>query len=569
LQTALNLTTAPADEQHAGRLWFMRRLLTAMRELTGTNLDHALHANPNGRLPGLPMAQRIKWTFDTWRDSGAWNELLRLPAPASASGLDPRRDAPLALGKARHMLLHTLGRVAASAPSGWSDPLTLIQQLKRNEYQFLFERRHRNNYGGLYTSPYYGPNNPYGATFNTVKDEASGWDRVEHQFVIHVLTGPLHWMGLVDLRYAQDSERGENAAPDAYRLTESGAWLLGVGREPVFAEGGGKVIVQPNFTVLALEPISDAVLNELDQFAELQGGERAIAYQLTRESLYRGQQSNWDAARVTRFLETHQGAPIPTNVQRSLEEWESSHRRITFHRDTCMVQFADNGARDESAPALARFQPHQLGGRFELIGQASAGEVITALREAGWVPVVQSSNRAEGDGAVRASEDGEVIFVQPTPSIYTLGKLAAIAELPSPASPASLNGTSPTSPREIGNGIISPNSVRAAMSAGMPLDQLLATLAELHSGPVPEGLEQRIRAWASFYGTATLQPVMLLELSSLEVLTNLLNDREVGPHLRPIEGALTPTAVVAVELASEIKRMLSERGIQLRESEAG
>jgi len=110
---------------------------------------------------------------------------------------------------------------------------------------------------------------------------------------------------------------------------------------------------------------------------------------------------------------------------------------------------------------------------------------------------------------------------------------------------------------------ITPASIRAAMSAGMPLDQLLATLAELHAGPIPEALEHKIRAWASFYGTATLQSVVLLELSSLDVLTNLLNDPEVGPHLTPVEGALTPTAIVDSARADDVRRMLTERGISV------
>jgi hypothetical protein len=559
---ALNQSDAPADEQHNGRLWFMRRLLVAMRELSGSNLDHTLRINPNGKLLGLPMAQRIRWTFDMWRDSGAWNELGRLPS--AASGIDPRRDAPLALGKARHTVLRAMSRLANanSAPAEWQDPLDLIGHLKRNEYQFLFERRHRSTYGGLYTSPYYGPNNPYGLTFTDVKDEASGWKLIEHGFIVNALTGPLHWMGLVELGYTQtdptpspspkgEGQRGgvgENAPPTAYRLTEVGAWLLGIGPEPAFVESGGKVIVQPNFTILALEPISDTVLNDLDHFAEVQGGERAIAYQLTRESLYQGQQSGWDAARVMQFLEAHQGAPVPTNIRRTLEEWESAHRRITFHRNACVVQFADDAAQDESAPALAPFQPHALGGRFELIAGRDASEVLSALREAGWVPTLHPANHSDSEGVLRASDDGQITFTQPAPSIYALGKLAAFALTPNP---------SPSGRGEK----ITPDSIRVAMSAGMPLDQLLATLAELHTGPIPEALEHKIRAWASFYGSATLQSVVLLELSSLDVLTNLLNDPEVGPHLTPVEGAVTPTAIVDSTRVDDVRRMLTERGI--------
>jgi hypothetical protein len=450
------------------------------------------------------------------------------------------------LGKARLVMLRTMSRLATGHPQDWISLLDLVAQIRRNDYSFLFERRHRSNYGGLYTSPYYGPNNPYGITFQHVKDEASGWNLVEYWFVVNVLTGPLHWMGLVELRYERADEKGENAPPSAYRLTDVGAWLLGVGEQPRFIESGGRLIVQPNFTILALEPISDAVLTELDHFAESQGGERAIAYHLTRESLYRGQQSGWDAVRVTQFLETHHGAPIPTNVRRSLEEWEISHRRITFHRNKCIVQFADSEAQAESAEALASFHPHRLGAHFELVEGHSAGEIVTALREAGWAPTLQLTNDQASEAMLRATEDGEVMFNQTAPSIFALGKLAQFAQ----------------SPPE-GRVRITSASIRAAMSAGASLAQVLATLAELHAGPIPAALEEKIRAWASFFGNASLQHVTLLELSNLDVLDNLLNDPQVGPYLTSIEGSSKPLAMVDPSHVDEVRAMLIERGITL------
>jgi hypothetical protein len=539
LLAALNMPESPADEQENGRLWFMRRLLTTMHELTGTHFDHTLRANPAGKLLGMSMAQRVKWSFDLWRDSGAWNELVRLPIPFT--GVDVRRESPPALGKARLVLLRTLAKLATPLQE-WQSPDTLIATMKRSEYQFLFERRHRNNYGGLYTSPYYGPNNPHGITFSNVRDEASGWDAVEAGFILNLLTGPLHWLGLVELGYGAKRERGENSQPQAFRPTDAGAWLLGLAPQPQFAESGGKLIVQPNFSVLALEPISDTVLNDLDQFGESQGGERVITYQLTRESMYRGQQAGWDAERVLAFLEQHQNAPVAMNVRRSLEEWEQSHRRITFHRNKVLVQFADDEAQSEANAALKSFKPHKLGENFELIEGRGAGEVVTALRDAGWVPTLQMADETGGEAVLRATEDGEVMFTQPAPSVFALGRLAQFAE---------------------GGTRITAASVRNAMSAGLSLDQLLATLAELHSGPAPESLVNKVRAWATFFGTGKMQPAVLLELSSLDVLSNLMNDKQVGKYLTPIEGSLMPLAIVDADHADAVKQMLLDRGISI------
>jgi hypothetical protein len=550
LMAALNAGDTPADERDNGRLLFMRRLLQAMNELLSTHQSRRLTINPDGRLLGMSMAQRVQWTFEIWRDSVAWNELLRLPL--QTFGSNERLNTWPALTKSRLGVLRAISALshAGQQAGAWVATADLIAHVKRNDYAFLFERRHRGSgWGNFYTSPYYGPNNPYGLSFG-VKNEAEGWDLVEGGFIVNVLTGPLYWMGLVELGYQRDG--GENIRPAAFRLTPPGAWLIGGGEAPQFIESGGKVIVQPNFTVLALEPVSDAVLNDLDHFAESQGGERAMAYQLTRESLYRAQQSGWDAARVVAFLEAHQGAPIPANVRRSLEEWETTHRRITFHRNVCVVQFADAQAERELADALRPFEPQAIGQHFKMIEQRTADEVAHALRQAGWMPVVQAAGETATRGVLRTNDEGEVTFTQAAPSVYALAELSRFAELPA--------GKSDDKHKQA---LITAASVRAAMSAGASLDQLLTTLAELHAGPLPAALEQKIRAWSNFFGHATLQQVTLLELSSYEVLINLLDDREVGRFLTLIEGSSKPLAIVQPAHAETVRAMLRERGINV------
>lgn len=551
LLSALNATGTPAEEQLNGRLNFIRRLLMAMKELAQSANGSRLVAISNSRLFDMPMAARVKWTFEIWRDGGMWNELLRLPIPISEPHFHP--DAPPALGKAHLALVRIVGRTAGERPTEWIALTDFIARVKSSDYEFLFERRHRSQPANFYNSPYYGPNNPYSLTFLNVRNEASGWDAVERAFIVNVLTGPLHWMGLVELGYdpAEGGERGENAAPLAFRLTEAGRWLLCGGEPPTFTESGGKIIVQPNFTILALEPISDAVLNDLDRFAEPQGGERAITYHLTRESLYAGQQSGWDAAQVIEFLEAHQGARIPLNVRRSLEEWEATHRRITFHRNACVVQFADAEAASELADALSAFDPHSLGARFTLIKADSADAVVDALQRTGWSPLVQPAGETSARAVLRADDDGRVTFAQAAPSVYALGKLAQFAE----ANPQADEQT---------RWVITAASVRAAMSQGMQVDQLMGALAEMHIGPIPPGLEAKIRAWAAFFGNATLRHVVLLELNNADVLANLLDDPQVGQYLSPIEGSVAPLAIVESSHADEVRQLLSERGINVR-----
>ena len=77
------------------------------------------------------------------------------------------------------------------------------------------------------------------------------------------LQGPLHWLGLVDLAGAARPEQ-------AFRLTPTGRTLLAAFCRPgprggdagplVASPAAGRVIVQPNFQVLAVGDVPDEML---------------------------------------------------------------------------------------------------------------------------------------------------------------------------------------------------------------------------------------------------------------------------------------------------------------------
>jgi hypothetical protein len=556
---ALNTPADAAnDEASNGRLWFMRRLLTMMGEITYS--ESMLTTNPAGGLLTIPMVQRVKRAFTTWSETGAWNELNRITV--EHTGFDYRRDAPSELTKARAVVTRLITRLATPANSTerWIGTTQLIDQIRRTEYQFLFPRKfnYRDMSGGTsyYNTPYYNTNNPFNMSFPSVNDEKSGWEEVERKVIVSMLTGPLYWMGLLSLGYARSQTPGEGVEPIAFRLTQAGAWLLGLANQPEFIETGGRVLVQPNFTIIAMEPVSDAVLIALDEFSESQGGDRAISYHLTRQSVYQAQRQGWTAKRISAFLEEHQGAPIPSNVQRSLDEWQLQHQRITFHRSARVIQYADAKAHDgaQQAMQLAGNAILPLAPMFDLIESSTDGnvaapmELSAVLKTAGWLPLITPANdgAAHTRNSLRINETADVLFRESVPSLFTLSQLQPFAE-------------------QDGERLrISAPSIRTAMAKGIPLDQLLAALMHLHGGPLPAKVEHNIRAWAGFYGDATLRPVHLLELSSLEVLNNLLNDEQVGAYLRPIDASVYPLAFVDGANVELVRNVLVERGVTLK-----
>ncbi len=497
---ALNIANPPADEYQAPRLKFMRSVLEAVKALRDAQ---RLFANPDSTWFSLPLAQRIAQTFEIWRDHYSY--------------MPPR---------SYQALLKVIRQAVAPDAHRWVALTMLIppsDHLLSGAQRSSFERQD--------------------AKLRRELDLAS---------VIKALSGPLHWMGLVELGYPRAPVQ-EGDRPSAFRLTPAGVWLLADGAQPEFAESGGRLIVQPNFTLLALEPISDAVLSDIDQFAELQSDERAVTYRLTREALYRGQQAGWDAARVIAFLEAHQGGPLPANVRRSLEEWDAAHRRITIHRAASVVQFAEAATEQALLPLLAPFEAQPLGPCLYLLS-GNALEAIHALREAGWPPLIET--KTEPGRSLRINDDGRVTFSQPTPSLNVLGQLARFAEI-SRRADGSLEAC------------LTEKSVRTAMSAGLSIEQLFQTLEALHDGPLPDALRARLNIWGSFYGNASLERTVLLRVADHRVLANLLRDPQIGRFLSAVEGSNAPIALLSPAHLEAVQSRLRELGIDVHDQGVG
>jgi hypothetical protein len=304
------------NEPDIPRLLFLRLLLTDIGLLrrVGTTIQAVEKAAFLEQSP----ADRIRQCYTHWREGTFWNETLSIPN-VTVYGVGSRLDpipAQLALARAR-VVGHIAGLFQArDAETHWTPIAQLIDRIRTTDYEFLLPRdyfpfhsiyyRTYENYVS-HASPYISYGNEMGWSFSPpFADESEGWPVVEAGYIRAILLEPLHWMGLVDIGYiaerAADGSLDGDATPVAYRLTPVGAWVLGVGPQVDMPEEQGRVVVQPNFELFALDPISDFTLARLDEFAERVNAERAIKYRLTRESVYLAQKKGWTTARIIDVL---------------------------------------------------------------------------------------------------------------------------------------------------------------------------------------------------------------------------------------------------------------------------
>jgi hypothetical protein len=523
--------SGPTAHEEGGRLSFLQLLMEEMGMLERAGLR--LRPSPTSRdLLGLSLRARSERTFRAWMRTSAWNELLRIHELRIDTAANQNRRATAVVKGGRQFVV---GLLQHTPPEQWVSISDLLGRAKEINYEFLFPRHH--NYYGLH-NPYHSYNNPLSWEF-PVYDETQGWDIVEARFITSILQEPLHWLGLVSLGW-------EGTRLTAFQVSRLGAQILGVIAPEPETPPERRLIIQPNFEVLALDPVSDYALATLDEFAERLKSERVFQYRLSRESVYLAQQRGMTAQAIIAFLDRESSTPMPQNVRLSLQEWGRYHERITFFQGGLICQVADAAMLDNllADPALAPLLGRRIAPTATLIvgGKGALQQVQRALQNNHLLPAI-TPPPAELP-ALTIAPDGRVHFRHRVPDIYLRHKLSPFCE----ARGEELYLTS--------------RAVAKAVAQGWTAENIIAALQPLHQGPLSPALATQIKTWGGYYGNASVKHVTLLELKNDEVLRELADDPIIGPLIVPFQpsGAL---AIIREEDMDRLREALEQRGMEV------
>ncbi|HFC11552.1 MAG TPA: hypothetical protein ENJ56_01815 [Anaerolineae bacterium] len=545
---------AGKSESDNGYLFFLRRILTAATLLQRKQGNKLIATDTQHRFWGLDSAERIHTLFETWRDGKVWNGLQFLSHYERGRALtDP---APAELSKSRRVILDQLKTMG----SGWISLDSVVDAIQAKYYGFLFPERDTTPYYSSYyysyqssskfeRSPYTERNNPYHLSFKYIRDEADGWYKVEAAYIAHVIAGPLHWLGLVDLGYLNPPPEGDlcGAAPfDGYRLTAHGEWLLGLSDRPtVEASSGGGIILQPNFEILAMEPIDIEVLMTLDAFSKVKDSQqRVTTYELTRESVYRGQQGRWQVADIQAFFAQHSKLPMPDNVRRTLDEWDGLFKRVTIRRNVSLAEVANAEIGDK----LAQLAQVERATETVLHSKLSFYKMAQVVREAGYLPLKTPKGQVIAKDSVKISDEGQVTFLHPVPSIFAKQLLSEIS--------AELN------PQQWQ---ILPSMVKSHTNAGAYFEEFFGRIQQLHAGKISPKLANNFKAWANYYGDAKQAQLILIEFKDKKTRDELCADPELHKHLTPFAG-MRPLAIIDEAHVEQVHKALAERGVNITDN---
>jgi hypothetical protein len=541
-----SLTEQIRTEADVPHLLFIRLLLMKLGLLTERR--GILCALPADTFFSLPLLERARRCYRLWLDTAFWNELAYLPDVVVRPGPAPLDPAHEEVVRSRKQVME---RLLAEQAGVWHEFPTCIARTRLYAPYLLFPRQH-----GTRAERYTAGSNPYGWDFRLRHGwltPREGWHLVEGGFIRAIVSGPLYWLGLAN---TDDQDHF-----DAFRLVPDLAFITGEPPLNIQEPSWGRLVVQPNFEVIALAPVSESLLLKLDRFAERIRLEHIAQYRLTKASVTRAIQVGLHAETIQQTLEQAAGGPIPQNVQYSLVEWERQARRIELWRGVTLLEvddaalldalFADAETRPlfgrRLAPLLAEVLTDQLPAVQEILWQQDylpalvPASLHDGLLESGRLPTRETQWRLLHNG-----------LLQPCHAVLDLYLVAEVERI--------------TVLDEVtGWRKITSTAIQQACDSGLPLDHIVRFLQHYCEGGVPASFLIRLKLWGGGYeqqNTIEVEHAPLLRLSN-QALQDIQSDEELGPLL----GAEVPSdsrlVRVPPEVLERVVELLKERGFSV------
>jgi hypothetical protein len=204
------------------------------------------------------------------------------------------------------------------------------------------------------------------------------WDAVEGALLEFYISGPMHWLGLMDL------------ADEAARLTAYGRAFLNLGAWPTPPETGDKVEVQPDGTLLISRKMSRFDRFQAARFttwvSPAEGSAKPYVYRLDTQGIRQGAQQGINVASIATFITRMAGdQPLPPSVASLLEKWKGGAKATVNFERALLLRTSSQEVMDAiwNNPGLVRFLGARLGSKDAIIRAENWEAFRDALGEQG------------------------------------------------------------------------------------------------------------------------------------------------------------------------------------------
>ncbi|HLC04931.1 MAG TPA: helicase-associated domain-containing protein [Anaerolineales bacterium] len=247
---------------------------------------------------------------DAWRTAEGWNDLAQVPHLHAASGQWP--NAPRV---SRQAVLDLLGRLMIGE---WWDLGGFIQAV--HETQPAFQRP-----AGDFDSWYLQDTR----TGGFVRGLAH-WHAVEGALIHGVITGPLYWLGMLDLGLA-----GPDGSAIAFRLRP--AFDRSSKQVATPSQEGSEHIpptqVRPDGLITVPRLVAPGLRYQIARICAWESRDmQAYHYRLTPDGLALAASQGLEPSHIRTILESASGSPLPKSLTTALERWSESGTQARLER---------------------------------------------------------------------------------------------------------------------------------------------------------------------------------------------------------------------------------------------
>jgi hypothetical protein len=211
---------------------------------------------------------------------------------------------------------------------------------------------------------------------------ANHWEEVEGALIRFLITGPLHWLGIVDL--ATQTREGE---PLVFRFSQWADSLTQEGSPPPdLDKEEAQIQVLPNGRIRVPSLAPRAVRYQIARFCVLDSLTRKeYQYQFTPASLAEASQQGLRINPFTALLRKHAASPLSPALIQALERWETNSVQASLEQ-VCILRVSSpeilNGLRRSPA---ARYLGNPLNATTIIIQSGAVEKVKIALIELGYL----------------------------------------------------------------------------------------------------------------------------------------------------------------------------------------
>ncbi|NLX10473.1 MAG: hypothetical protein GXY36_12525 [Chloroflexi bacterium] len=299
--------------------------------------------------------RQVRALAETWRDTMLFNELWYTP------GLAPEptgwRNDPLL---PRQTLLAFMEMVP---PNSWWLVDDLIEVIKAEEPDF---QRPAGDYASWYIRD---------VETGDYLDGFENWDRVDAAVLRFILTGPMHWLGLIDV-----GDRGLFC-----RLTAYGRALCGEIEWPDPPDERSPLIVESDGTLRAPRTLSRYERFQVARITDWHAVGDPYVYGLTVGGLRRAAQQGLQVEAIHAFLRRASGEALPEPVVQMLAQWGKVGQADVWLTSAVILRTTTPEALQTmlETPEIRRYLGATLGPMAVIVREGQEHALAAALQEHG------------------------------------------------------------------------------------------------------------------------------------------------------------------------------------------